>query len=120
MFKSSKPGFLGALEEAMARGMEFKTKTLEEIESQMEETIRDVEARYTPDTPPRLMLGRPCKSRGRRQSRMKGVRLDVTFLAHLEARLRQENLTFSGLVQDLLGQWMAATPARASAKSTNP
>jgi hypothetical protein len=100
--------------------MEFKTRTQEEIESQMEESIRDVEARYTPDTPPRLMLGRPCKARGKRQSRMKGVRLDVVFLAHLEARLRQEHLTFSGLVQDLLGQWLAATPASAPTKSTAP
>jgi len=37
---------------------------------------------------------------------MKGVRLDVEFLEQLEARLAKENLTFSGLVQDLLGAWM--------------
>jgi hypothetical protein len=117
MFKSSKPGFIGALEEAMARGMKFQTRTEAEILSGIEESIRDVEARYTPDTPPRLKLGRPCKLRGKQQSRMKGVRLDVAFLAQLEARLQQENLSFSGLVQDLLGQWMATPPPRAPAKS---
>ena len=52
MFKSDKPGFIGALEEAMARGMEFRTRTEEEILSQMEESIRDVEARYTPTRRP--------------------------------------------------------------------
>jgi hypothetical protein len=100
--------------------MEFRTRTEEEILSQMEESIRDVEARYTPDTPPRLKLGRPCKARGRQQSRMKGVRLDVEFLARLEARLEREQLSFSGLVQDLLGQWMAAPPARPREKSEVP
>jgi hypothetical protein len=83
----------------------------------MEESIRDVESRYTPDTPPRLKLGRPCKDLGRRQSRMKGVRLDVGFLAQLEDRLRKEHLSFSGLVQDLLGAWMASTPPGSSAKA---
>jgi hypothetical protein len=120
MFKSSKPGFIGALEEAMARGMKFTTRTEAEIVSQMEESIRDVEARYTPDTPPRLKLGRPCKARGRQRSRMKGVRLDVAFLARLEARLRQEHLSFSGLVQDLLGEWMARTPEREPAEPRLP
>ena len=107
---SSKPGIMGALEEALARGMKFETKTVAEIESGMEESIRDVEARYTPDTPARLKLGRPCKANGIRLSRMKGVRLDVGFLVQLEARLKRENLSFSGLVQTLLGEWMATAP----------
>ena len=34
------------------------------------------------------------------------------FLAQLEARLEKEQLSFSGLVQDLLWEWMAA-PAKA-------
>ncbi|MDR3670951.1 MAG: hypothetical protein P4L36_08905 [Holophaga sp.] len=100
--------------------MKFQTLTEADILGRMEESIRDVEARYTPDTPPRLKLGRPCKARGRQRSRMKGVRLDVDFLAQLEARLEQEQLSFSGLVQTLLGAWMAATPARPPAKSVVP
>ncbi len=40
---------------------------------------------------------------------MKGVRLDVEFLAQVERRLARERRTFSGLVQDLLGQWMKAS-----------
>lgn len=107
---SSKPGIIGALEEAVGRGMKLQTMTRAEFENGLEERIRDVEARYTPDTPPRLKLGRPCKALGARRSRMKGVRLDVGFLAQLEPRLKQEHLSFSGLVQTLLGEWMAATP----------
>jgi len=110
MSVSSKPGIIGALEDAMARGMEFKTMTMAEFENGLEERIRDVEARYTPATPPRLKLGRPCKASGARRSRMKGVRLDVVFLARLEARLEREHLSFSGLVQTLLGEWLAAAP----------
>ena len=113
-----KPAVLAALEEAIARGMKFETQSAEDIERRMEESIRDVESRYTPDTPPRLKLGRPCKDLGKRQSRMKGVRLDVRFLARLEARLEQEHLSFSGLVQDLLGAWMAATPEASARKAT--
>lgn len=103
---SNKPGIVGALEDALARGMPLITRTREEIESEMEESIRDVEARYNPYTPARLKLGRPCKGVSPQRSRMKGVRLDVEFLEQLEARLAKENLTFSGLVQDLLGAWM--------------
>jgi len=103
---SKMPGFAGALEDALARGMPLLTRTREEIEREMEESIRDVEARYNPDTPARLKLGRPCKGGSPQRSRMKGVRLDVEFLEQLEARLAKENLTFSGLVQDLLGAWM--------------
>jgi hypothetical protein len=107
MFKPNKPGIIGALEEATARGMKFHTLTEAEILSRMEETVQDVEARYTPNTPPRLKLGRPRKTHGPQRSRMKGVRLDEAFLTQLEVRLAQEHLSFSGLVQDLLGQWMA-------------
>lgn len=106
MSSTSKPGFVGALEDALARGMEFKTIPIAEFEKRLEGSILDVEARYTPDTPARLRAGRPCKARGKQESRMKGVRLDVVFLAKLEARLRRENISFSALVQDLLGEWM--------------
>jgi len=71
-------------------------------------------------TPPRLKLGRPCKARGKQQSRMKGVRLDVAFLEKLEVRLAREQRSFSGLVQDLLGQWMTTAPARPPEKTEVP
>ena len=117
MSASSKHGILGALEEAMARGMAFHTLPAAEIDRRMEETILEVEARYPPNAPSRLKAGRPPKARGRQQSRMKGVRLEVAFLAQLERRLQQEHLSFSGLVQDLLGQWMATPTPRASTKT---
>ena len=37
---------------------------------------------------------------------MKGVRLEVRFLEQVEQRLEQEHLTFSGVVQDLLREWL--------------
>ena len=106
MTNSDKPGIAGALEDALARGMPLITRTREEIENGMAESIRDAESRYTPSTPARLKLGRPCKGIGPQRSRMKGVRLEVEFLQQLEARLARENLTFSALVQDLLDAWM--------------
>ena len=68
-----------------------------------------VTTRITPDRPARLKLGRPRKTEGPRTSRMKGVRLDPEFLAQVERRLARERRTFSGLVQDLLGQWLKAS-----------
>lgn len=79
-----------------------------DIERGMAASIRDVTARITADHPARLKLGRPPKLAGPRTSRMKGVRLDSEFLAQVERRLARERRTFSGLVQDLLGQWMKA------------
>jgi len=108
MSNTRKAGLGAALEAAEKSGLVIKTKPAAAIERGMEASIRDVAARITPDRPARLKPGRPRKSEGSRTSRMKGVRLDPEFLAQVERRLARERRTFSGLVQDLLGQWMKA------------
>jgi hypothetical protein len=109
MTKARKAGLAAALEAAKESGMTIKTKPAAIIERNMGASIRDVTARITPDHPARLKQGRPLKTEGPRTSRMKGVRLDPEFLAQVERRLARERRTFSGLVQDLLGQWMKAS-----------
>ena len=106
MNDSGKTGLEGGLEDAVARGLKLKPQSTIGLEQRLEASMREVETLYTPETPARLKLGRPCKADGRQASRMKGVRLDVAFLARLEVRLAEERLTFSGLVQDLLGTWL--------------
>lgn len=109
MRRRGKTGLAAALEAARKSGMTLKTKPAAAIERDMAASIQDVTARITPDHPARLKPGRPSKTDGPRASRMKGVRLDVEFLAKVERRLARERRTFSGLVQDLLGQWMKAS-----------
>ena len=109
MSKTKKTGLAAALEAAEKSGMTIKKKPAAAIEREMAASIRDVTARITPDRPARLKLGRPRKTEAPRTSRMKGVRLDPEFLAQVERRLARERRTFSGLVQDLLGQWLKAS-----------
>lgn len=106
MSNKKKIGLEGALEAAKATGLKIKTRPAADIERDMVATIREVEARITPDTPARLKPGRPTKAEGTRTSAMKGVRLDTRFLERVEQRLEREHLTFSGVVQDLLDEWM--------------
>lgn len=106
MSTRKKVGLEGALEAAKAQGLKIKTRPAADIERDMAATIREVEGRITPETPARLKAGRPSKAEGPRTSVMKGVRLDARFLEQIQRRLLREHLTFSTLVQDLLGEWM--------------
>jgi hypothetical protein len=50
----------------------------------------------------------------------RGMKFHTLTEAEILARLEQEHLSFSGLVQTLLGQWMTATAGWSQDQSTLP